>query len=258
LFLDKNNNPIKLDRGGLAISKKLAEVLGVGVGDQIMVEMLQGKKRQLNLFVEYLVEDYTGLMAYTNFKVFQSLTGESRMYHGAYIRTDPLLWPDLFEEIKSIPEISVTVVKKDQLQAFRKSTGNNMNILTQLYITLSIIVAFGVVYNHTRITLSERQRDLSTMLVMGMKRLEIFVLLLTELLLVLMVAVPLGFLMGIGLIYLITNSLQTETVRLPILLNLSSFTMGILILLVASMSSFMIVMRSIGSMNHLDVLKARD
>ena len=59
-------------------------------------------------------------------------------------------------EVKDTPRASIVMVKKDQLEAFRDTTGQSIGILRKLYFTLAVIVAFGVVYNSARIALSER------------------------------------------------------------------------------------------------------
>ena len=57
----------------------------------------------------------------------------------------------------------------------------NINIMTSVYVALSVIIAFGVVYNSARIQLSERARELASLRVLGFTRGEVSRVLLIEL-----------------------------------------------------------------------------
>jgi putative ABC transport system permease protein len=99
--------------------------------------------------------------------------GEGDVVSGAYLAVDQARWEDFMREVKDTPRIAVTMVKDDQLEAFRSTTGQSIGILRKLYLTLAIVVAFGVVYNSARIALSERSRDLATLRVVGFTQREV-------------------------------------------------------------------------------------
>jgi putative ABC transport system permease protein len=54
------------------------------------------------------------------------------------------------------------------------------------------------------------------------------------------------------------SSFSTETVRLPIVVNSSTYSVAILVVLTASALSFTLVSRMIGKLDMVGVLKARD
>jgi hypothetical protein len=87
--------------------------------------------------------------------------------NGAYLSVDQNHWDSFMSTIKETPRIAVTMVKRDQLAAFRDTTGKSIGILRTLYFVLAVIVSFGVVYNSARIALSERSRELATLRVVG-------------------------------------------------------------------------------------------
>jgi putative ABC transport system permease protein len=161
-------------------------------------------------------------------------------------------------EVKDTPRAAVTLVKKDQLQAFRDTTGQSIGILRQLYLILAVIVAFGVVYNSARIALSERSRDLATLRVVGFTQREVAGVLLGELMLLIVTALPAGLLFGRGLATLIIEKVRTETIRMPLEISLHTYTMAVLVVLAASCASFIVVGRMLNKLDMVGVLKARD
>jgi putative ABC transport system permease protein len=142
--------------------------------------------------------------------------------------------------------------------SFRKTTAETINLVQGLYFIFSVVVAFGVVYNSARIALSERSRDLATLRVIGFSHREVAGMLVTELVLLTLVAVPLGLLLGSGLAAGIVNAASTESVRLPLLLTPRSYAIAVLIVLSATTISLVVVSRRIRKLDLIGVLKARE
>jgi putative ABC transport system permease protein len=120
------------------------------------------------------------------------------------------------------------------------------------------IIAFGVVYNAARITLSERNRDLATLRVIGFTRTEISAILLGEVGFLTAVAVPLGLLLGHGLAGVVVAALQTETQRFPMVVAPSTYAFAVTTVAVAAILSGLVVRRRIDELDLVAVLKTRD
>ena len=56
----------------------------------------------------------------------------------------------------------------------------------------------------------------------------------------------------------IMASFSTETVRLPIVINSSTYSIAVLVVLTAAVASFALVSRMLGKLDLVGVLKARD
>jgi putative ABC transport system permease protein len=117
-------------------------------------------------------------------------------------------------------------------------------------------VAFGVVYNNARISLAERARELATLRVIGFSRREVGSVLVTELVILALIAVPIGLLLGTGFATVIVTSVNTETVRLPLVFTLSNYTFAVLIVVLASVFSAFFVLRRLNQLNLVGALKA--
>jgi len=123
---------------------------------------------------------------------------------------------------------------------------------------LAVIVAFGVVYNSARIALSERSRDLATLRVVGFSQGEVAQVLLGELGLLVLCALPFGLLFGRFITTFIITSLSTETVRLPLVVSDHTYTTAIIVVLTAAGGSFLVVYRMLSKLDLVGVLKARE
>jgi putative ABC transport system permease protein len=257
-LLNERGEPIEMPEEGLLLSKKLAEVLGVKLGDEVEVDVLEGRRPKLQIPVRGLVTDFSGVSAYMDIRALRRQLMESDTVNGAFLALDHAQWDDFMREVKETPRAAVVMVKRDQLAAFRKTTGQSMTILRNMYFVLAVIVAFGVVYNSARIALSERSRELATLRVVGFSMAEVRSVLIGELSILVLAALPCGLLFGKGLALFIIGSISTETVRLPIRIEPHTYSVAVLVVLTAAGLSFTLVSRMLKQLDLVGVLKARD
>ncbi len=257
-LLDDSGNPIALPKDGLVMSAKLAEVLGAKLGDEVQIDVLEGARPIRTAPIRGLVTDYAGVQVYMDLASLRQLMREGDTINGAYLSVDQRQWEPFMRKVKDTPRASIVIVKADQLAAFRTSTGDMIGILRKLYFTLAVIVAFGVVYNSARIALSERSRDLATLRVVGFSQREVAQVLLGELSILVISALPLGLLFGKGITTFIMNSFSTETVRMPLVISPLSYTTAIIVVLGAAGASFAVVSRLLSKLDLVGVLKARE
>ncbi len=257
-LLDDQGEPILMPADGLLMSEKLAEVLGARIGDEVTVEVLEGHRPVVNVPIRGLVTDFAGVGAYMDIGALRRILKEGDTVNGAYLALDHKHWDRFMREVKDTPRAAFVMVKRDQLAAFRKTTGRSIGIIRKLYFVLATIVAFGVVYNSARIALSERSRELATLRVVGFRLREVRSVLVGELAVLVLVALPIGLLFGRGLALLIMASFSTETVRLPIVINPSTYAIAVVVVLTAAASSFAVVSRMLAKLDLVGVLKACD
>ena len=78
------------------------------------------------------------------------------------------------------------------------------------------IITFGIVYNAAKIAYAERSRDLASLRVMGFTRGEVAFVLLGELAVVTLVALPIGSLLGYGLSFVVAAGFSTDLYQIPV------------------------------------------
>jgi putative ABC transport system permease protein len=141
---------------------------------------------------------------------------------------------------------------------FEETMQQNMNISLFVYFALAVIIAFGVVYNSARIQLSERARELASLRVLGFRRSEVSNILFIEVGVVVALAQPIGWLVGTGFGWLITQSLATDIFRVPFVIELRTYAVGTLVVAAAAFISAAIVRRRIDRLDLIRVLKTRE
>jgi len=256
--LDKNANPLPMPPDGLLISEKLAEMLDVKPGDSLVLEVMEGRRPMLKVPVRGLITDYAGLSAYMDIGALRRLMQEGQTMSGAHVSVDASRWKDFLDAVKKVPRIGNIGITSALQQSFRQTTAESINLIQGIYFTFSMIVAFGVVYNSARISLSERSRDLATLRVVGFTSREVAGVMIGELVMLTALAIPLGLWIGGHLANFIVQSASTESVRLPLILTHLTYASAILIVLLSAGVSFYIVSLRIHNLDLIGVLKARE
>ena len=256
--LDAKGNVLALPPDGLLVSAKLAEILGAKPGDRISLEIQEGRRPTVEATIEGLITDYTGIIAVMEINALHRLLREGGSISGAHLAVDAAEWPRFLDEVKNAPRIGSVGIKEASRASFRKTTAESIGLIQTLYFSFATVVAFGVVYNSARIALSERSRDLATLRVIGFTHREVASVLVGELALLTLIAIPLGLVIGSGLAYGIVTAASTETVRLPLVLSGRSYSTAVLIVLLASTASFAVVSLRLHKLDLLGVLKAHE
>lgn len=254
--LDDASRQIELPSEGMVVSSKLAEVLGAQIGDTLQVEVLEGKRPVRMVRLAGLAEDFAGVAAYMDMHALNRLLEEGDIISGANFRIDAVHRTEFLHALKTIPRVSWVAIKESLRENFRQTTAASIGLIQTIYMIFAMVVAFGVVYNNARISLAERARELATLRVIGFSRHEVGAVLITELVILSLLAVPLGLLIGTGFATAILHAVNTETVRVPLILTTSNYAFAVLVVTVASTISALVVLRKLNQLNLVGALKA--
>ena len=256
--VDRTRGPLSLPPDGLVLSKLLADILGVKPGDHVHVEALEGRRPQADLIVNGLVDDSVGLQAHMQIDQLRRFMREGPTVSGVAITVDPAAVNTLYAELKLVPLVAGVALRELTLENFRSTLAENMNLSVFFNVLFAGIIAFGVIYNAARVSLSERARELASLRVLGFTRVEISLILLGELALLTVMALPIGAVIGYGLGYLIINAFNNEVYRMPFLVTAGTVAWTFLAIITAALISGLLVRRRLDRLDLIGVLKTRE
>jgi putative ABC transport system permease protein len=243
---------------GLVLSRKLAEVLGIDRGDRVTVDVLEGARPTREVVVSDLVDEFMGTNAYMRIDALHRLMQEGDSLSGAYLDVDPLAMNRLFSALKSTPAIAGVTLKSAALESFERTLAENIAITRTVTVVFALIIAFGVIYNTSRIALSERARELATLRIIGFSRNDVSYILLGEIAVVTIAALPLSLLLGYGLAAAAVRAYDTEVYRIPLILTARTCVQALTTTIVATLISGALVRRRLNRLDLIAVLKTRE
>jgi putative ABC transport system permease protein len=255
--LDRDYAPVPMPSSGLVINERVAELLGVQRGDLVEVRILEGHRGTRTVVVSEVIKGFFGLTAYMDLAALDAMMLGPRL-SGVHIAYDDNSKRELFTAIKATPGIGSIGLQRNALSRFRETIAQNINYSVSVYVALAVIIAFGVVYNSARIQLSEHARELASLRVLGFTNGEVSRVLLTELAILTLVALPLGWLIGYGFGWLLVQAFSSDLYRVPFTIERATYAKASLVVLLAASASALIVRRRIDNLDLIAVLKTRD
>lgn len=257
--LDAELRQVALRGEGLMIGSELARRLGVGVGDAVRVEVLDGERPVRQARVVFLVNDLIGLSSYMDLKALDRMLGDDRVITGATLAVDPVHMETLYARLKELPFVAGVGRSELFKQRFEEQVAQVMVVFTLVLAAFAAAIAVGIVYNNARVALAVRARDLASLRVLGFTRREISVILLSEIAVSLLLALPLGLVLGKGLAVVVASSaVDTELYRLPAIIEPRTYAFAVLVVLAAGVLSALLVRRRLDHLDLIGVLKTRE
>ena len=257
-LLDTELNVIELPKEGVVLTDYLAELLHIKTGDMLTIEVLEGHRPTVQVPVVGTAKQYLGVNAYMRIESLNKLLKEGHALTGALLKVDELYQRDVYAELKEMPRVAGVVEHDSSIQSFYDTIAETILFFTFISTLLGSSIAFGVIYNSMRIALSERNRELASLRVLGFERSEVAYILLGELALFTLVAIPLGFLIGYGLCAYMAFQFDSDLYRVPLVLGINVYAFSALVVILSSIVSAIMIWRNLAHLDMVAVLKSKE
>lgn len=256
--LDARDRPIPFKGDGLVVSEALAARLALHRGDQVWVEVLDGRGPSGLMTITALARDYTGFTAYLDRRALNRLMGEGDLANRVELLVAADARPAFYRAVEARPGIVGASSRDETVAAWRQTMAEAFRMTLVFYVGFAAAIAFGVAYNVTRISLSERSRDLATLHVLGFGHGECAYILAGELVILTLAAVPLGMLGGQALAHGLVAAYSRDELRLPAVITAQSYGLAIGAYLAAVLVGGVLVVRRVWGLDLVSVLKTRE
>jgi putative ABC transport system permease protein len=218
----------------------------------------EGDRRKVSVPVAGLTRQFIGLAAYMDMGALNRLVGTGHAVSGAYLMTDRDRNDALVAALRRRPRVSAITSQERVIAAFQESYDRSMLTFTFILSIFAGVIAFGVVYNSARIALSERDRELASLRVLGLTRGEVSYILLGELAVLTLAAIPFGFLLGGLTSASVAHAVETDLYQFPVVLTRHTLGLAAAIVLAAAAISALIVRARLNRLDLVGVLKTRE
>jgi putative ABC transport system permease protein len=257
-LLDTDLKVIDLPQDGVILTDYLAELLHIKVGDMLTIEVLESNRPTVQVPVVGTAKEYLGVNAYMQRRALNRLLKEGGIISGAMLKVDELYQREVYSKLKGMPRIAGVVEQKSAIKSFYETMAETILFFTFITTLLGGSIAFGVVYNSMRIALSERNRELASLRVLGFERSEVAYILLGELALLTLIALPVGMLIGYGLCAYLAFQFDTDLYRIPLVLGINVYAFAALVVIVSFIISAIMIWRNLAHLDMVAVLKSKE
>lgn len=256
--LDRDLEPVRLPAAGVMLTDYLAGRLGLAVGDRVRVRVLEGARPVLEIPVAGFAREYLGAQGYMRLDALNRALGEGGAISGAYLAVAGGDREQVADALQDMPRVAGVSLRERTIQSFHDTIGEIMGVFSLVSSVLASTIAFGVVYNSARIALSERSRELASLRVLGYSRGEVAYIILGELAVLTLIAIPPGFLIGRGLSWLLAQGFESDLYRIPLVIGADTYGFAALGVLASAVLSAVLIIRRLNRLSLVDALKTRE
>jgi putative ABC transport system permease protein len=257
-LIDADAREVALPEGGLLLTDVLADRLGVAPGDHVQVEILEGRRRTREVLVSGTIAEMMGMSAYMRLPALDRLAADGPRITGARVLLEPEDRDVAYHHIKRLPGVAGATLRTAAYDIFNETTGQFQTATAMILGFFASIVTIGVVYNSARVVLAERARELASLRVFGFTRREVSVVLLGELFTQVVLAVPIGCLLGWLFAVGLVAGIDTELYRFPLIIAPKTYLTAVAVVVVAGVVTGFLVRRQIDHLDLVGVLKTRE
>ncbi|NND43041.1 MAG: FtsX-like permease family protein [Silicimonas sp.] len=256
--LDTDLAEISLEGGGIVLAKALATKVNIQPGDTLTVEVREGRQPVLQIPVTAVAESLLGSPSYMDLAALNRALREPNRVSGAYLTIDEAFATEIYTALQDMPTVAGVSLKAQAEIAFQTLMNTGAGAIRYVMGGIAFVITFGIVYNAARIAYAERSRDLASLRVIGFTRGEAAFVLLGELAIVTLVALPIGSLLGYYLSFGIAAGFSSELYQIPAIFDPASYGFAAMVVIGAAVASGWLVKRDIDRTDLVSALKTRE
>lgn len=214
---DRDLKPVRLDRNGIALTHKMAGLLGLGEGDYVKWHLVGDDKWQTTRIAQiYRDPSIQGITMYR--KVFEDM---EYTFRPTSILTNMSVPSDITDddEVSSVMNIS------DMKRSFAE-TMEMLNSMVYIMVVAAVLLGVVVLYNLGVLSFVEKTREVATLKVLGFRSSKIRNILQKQNIWLTVIGIGFGLYIGWAMLYVICTTVSDTLDMYPII-NVPTYAISI-------------------------------
>ena len=255
-ILDKDGKKIEPPGSGVLLSERLAQLLDARVGTSLTVGSyyMRGQEEK-TVEVVGIIPQYLGLNAYMEHDALCAFIGHRDLATAAMLRIDSSEVAHLREEYRDSPVVG-GINDIEEMYAEAKELMESFSGSILVFAFMAIVTGFAIIYNSSTITLSERSRELASMMVLGMTAREVLSVITFEQWFIsvfgMLAGIPLTKLFLVGIAEAVNNDIYSMPTDMSALAVVTAFLITSVSIIIAQRAAA----AKIRGLSLVEVLKA--
>ncbi|MCI1903290.1 MAG: ABC transporter permease [Enterococcaceae bacterium] len=245
-------------KAGAIISKDLAKIFDVNVDETLKIQTAAGKTVKLK--VAGITENYLGHNVFIDQNYLKQLTQETPLANTFLVKTKKMTSQEEKRSAKTLQKtgyVLATTFLSDQINK-QAAANANLQPIVLLFIVLSGTLAFVVLFNLTNINISERERELATIKVLGFYDQEVTMHIVRENIIFTIFGILFGFGIGKLLTWFIITMAASDLLSFPLIIPASGYLISTGMTILFSLVVTLITHRKLKKIDMIGALKSNE
>lgn len=253
--------PIALDDSGVVVSEKLAHELGLGVGDTLLlfdedtVGNASGAGREVRIAA--VMENYVSQYVFATPQLFSQVMGEEAAYTTIYAKApeDAQQRAELSDALLAIDGVKTVGFNDETIETYRTML-KSVDAVVVVLVIAAAALAFVVLYNLTNINITERQREIATLKVLGFNSREVNAYVYRETLLLSAIGALAGCVLGVFMEGFVVVTAEVDQVMFGRDIHAASFAIAFALTMLFSVLVALVMRKKLSAIDMVESLKS--
>lgn len=256
-------NPIAFQEDGIIVTEKLADMLGIGIGDDITLaeqDSLGNATDETHTFrIASLMENYVANYVYLTAEQYGEAFGGVPDFSTVFVTfsSEDVDRDGFSERIRSLEGVKTFSYTDEVLDTYRTML-RSVNMIVIVLVIAAAALAFIVLYNLTNINITERMREIATLKVLGFTRREVDLYIYRETLLLSIIGCAVGLALGIPLESFVILSAEVDQVMFSRDIFPMSFAFAFLLTMAFTVFVMLVMRRKLDNVDMVESLKSNE
>lgn len=254
-------DPIALGDDGVVISEKLANELGLKTGDAVALFAedaagnASGDAREVRIAA--VMENYVGQYVFAAPSVFAALSDEDPVYSTVYaIAVDDLDRRAAFsDELLALDGVKTVGFNDETIDSYRTML-KSVDAVVVVLVIAAAALAFVVLYNLTNINITERQREIATLKVLGFNPREVNAYIYRETLILSAVGALVGCVLGVFMEGFVVTTAEVDQVMFGREIHAMSYIIAFALTMLFSALVMFFMRKKLAGIDMVESLKS--
>ncbi len=251
----KGGNVIEFPSDGVVLTEKLAEQLGVRVGDEVDLSVDGNGGKAI---VRGITENYVSSYCYMSENTYKSLFGKKTSYTTLLINeANGVDENELVSELMAESSVLYVNASSTLRNNFDKSIGSINGVIWVLILSAGLL-SLVVLYNLTNVNICERRKELATLRVLGFHKKEARNYIFREINILSFVGSLVGLVLGVFLHAFVVKTVEVDQVMFGRDIYFLSYVYAVAITMVFTLIVNLVMSRSIDGVDMVEAMKSNE
>lgn len=255
------HDPLSLDGEGVVISEKLANELGLSTGETMLlfdedaIGNATGEGREVR--VSGIMENYVSQYAFATPEAFGKISDEAPAFTTLFVKAteDEAQRAELSDELLAIDGVKTVGFNDETIESYRTML-KSVDAVVVVLVVAAAALAFVVLYNLTNINITERQREIATLKVLGFNTREVNAYIYRETLLLSAIGALVGCVLGIFIEGFVVVTAEVDQVMFGREIHALSFVIAFVLTMLFSVLVTLFMRKKLSDIDMVESLKS--
>ena len=257
------HEPLSIGDDGVVLAEKLANELGVGVGDTVRLaeqdEMGNATDKAFDLTVTGVMENYIYNYVFIGPGEYARMEGGQPAFSTYYAVTssDAGERAQFNDAVRAIDGVKTVAYNDEVIDAY-KSMLKSVGLIVIVLVVAAAALAFIVLYNLTNINITERQREIATLKVLGFTPREVSAYIYRETMLLSVIGCAVGLVLGVFMEGFVVVTAEVDQVMFGRTIHAASFVIAFLLTMLFTVLVMLAMRRKLARVDMVESLKSNE